>query len=75
MNMLLDRDAAHWAQALAALKAEVGACDTAAAIEPTGALSGRFTWTCERGRVSGQLLLAPTATPQIQTLSLSRAVP
>jgi serine-type D-Ala-D-Ala carboxypeptidase/endopeptidase len=75
MNLLLDRDAAHWAEALAALKEEVGACGTGAAITPTGALSGEFTWTCERGRVAGKLLLAPTATPQLQTLSLTRAAP
>jgi CubicO group peptidase (beta-lactamase class C family) len=75
MNMPLDRDAAHWARDFAALAASVGTCDTAAPIAPTAALSGRFSWTCERGRVNGSLLLAPTRTPQIQALDLTRATP
>ena len=75
MNMPMDRDADHWARDFAALKAGVGSCDTAAPIAPTAALSGRFTWTCERGRVNGWLLLAPTREPRIQALDLSRAMP
>ena len=53
MNFLMDRDAEHRARDFAALKAEVGACDTAAPIVPTGALAGDFTWSCEHGRVQG----------------------
>jgi serine-type D-Ala-D-Ala carboxypeptidase/endopeptidase len=75
MNFLMDRDAEHWARDLAALKAEVGTCETAAPIAPTGGLSGDFTWTCERGRVRGSVLLAPTKSPRIQALSLTRAQP
>lgn len=75
MNFLMDRDAEHRARDLAALKAEVGRCDTTAPIAPTGALAGDFTWTCEHGRVSGELLLAPTPAPSIQTLTFSRATP
>ena len=75
MNMLMDRDADHWARELAAVKAGVGSCDTAAPITATAALSGWFTWTCERGRVNGRLLLAPTLDSRIQALDLSRATP
>jgi len=75
MNFLMDRDAEHWARELAALKAQVGACDTTAPIAPTGALSGDFTWRCETGRVRGSVLLAPTPAPSIQSLSLTRAAP
>jgi len=75
MNFLMDRDADHWARDLASLKAQVGTCNTSAPIQPTGALSGRFTWTCATGRVRGDVLLAPTPTPQIQALSFSRATP
>ena len=75
MNFLMDRDAEHRARDFAALKAEVGTCDTAAPILPTGALAGEFTWTCERGRVKGQILLAPTPTPQIQSLTFTRSTP
>lgn len=73
MNFLMDRDAAHWAADLAALKAEVGACDMNAAIVPRAALSGEFIWNCARGRVKGDLLLAPTPGAQIQALKLVRA--
>jgi D-alanyl-D-alanine-carboxypeptidase/D-alanyl-D-alanine-endopeptidase len=72
MNFLMDRDADHWARDLAALKSQVGACDTATPIAATGTLSGEFTWRCELGRVRGSVLLAPTVTPQIQALSLTR---
>ena len=75
MNFLMDRDAEHWARDLSALKAQVGPCDTEAPISPTGALSGEFTWRCGRGRVKGQVLLAPTPTPRIQSLTLTRATP
>ncbi len=75
MNFLMDRDAEHWARDIAALKAQVGACDTSAPVRPSGALSGSFTWTCATGRVRGDILLAPTPTPQIQALSLLRATP
>ncbi len=75
MNFLMDKDAVHWARDLAALKAQVGTCDTSAPVTPTGALSGDFTWTCTLGRVRGSVLLAPTTTPQIQALSLMRAQP
>ena len=53
----------------------LGACDTAAPIVPTTALAGEFTWNCERGRVRGQILLAPTPTPQIQSLTFARSTP
>jgi D-alanyl-D-alanine-carboxypeptidase/D-alanyl-D-alanine-endopeptidase len=71
----MDRDADHWARDLAALKSQVGACDTATPIAATGTLSGEFTWRCQLGRVRGSVLLAPTVTPQIQALSLTRAAP
>lgn len=75
MNMLMDRDAAHWARDFAALKASVGTCDTSTPIAPTAALSGHFAWICERGRVTGSLLLAPTRDPRIQALDLTRVTP
>ena len=75
MNFLLDRDARHWTGDLAALRTEVGTCDTSSAIAPTGALSGDFTWPCEHGRVKGKLLLAPTHPPRLQSLGLTRATP
>jgi serine-type D-Ala-D-Ala carboxypeptidase/endopeptidase len=75
MNFLMDRDADHWARDITALKAAVGRCDTASPIVPSTALAGSFTWTCDHGRVSGRILLAPTQAPRIQALSLTRATP
>jgi hypothetical protein len=75
MNFLMDRSAEAWAADLAGLRGQLGTCDTAAPVTATGALAGSFVWTCQRGRLDGQLLLAPTATPQIQALRLSIAMP
>jgi D-alanyl-D-alanine-carboxypeptidase/D-alanyl-D-alanine-endopeptidase len=73
MNFLMDRDASHWARDLAELKAAVGKCDTSTPVVPAAALAGSFSWRCEHGRVNGRILLAPTAAPQIQALSFTRA--
>jgi D-alanyl-D-alanine-carboxypeptidase/D-alanyl-D-alanine-endopeptidase len=75
MNFLMDRDAEHWARDFKWMKDAVGTCDMTAPIVPTGALAGEFTWQCERGRVGGRLLLAPTRLPQIQSLTFFRAAP
>jgi CubicO group peptidase (beta-lactamase class C family) len=74
MNFLLDRSVENWAREFARLKGEAGNCQTDAPITPTGAMSGTFAWTCARGRLQGQLLLAPTSPPTIQALRL-RVVP
>ncbi|HEY0012210.1 MAG TPA: serine hydrolase domain-containing protein [Allosphingosinicella sp.] len=71
MNFLLDRSAESWRRQLADMRGKVGQCETGAPVTATGALAGTFTWTCERGRIDGNLLLAPTATPQIQALRLN----
>jgi CubicO group peptidase (beta-lactamase class C family) len=71
MNFLMDRSAEHWRRELEHLRRQVGSCDTGAPVTATGALAGTFAWTCERGRINGNILLAPTATPQIQALRLS----
>jgi CubicO group peptidase (beta-lactamase class C family) len=71
MNFLMDRSAENWARELARLRGLTGTCRTDSAITPTGLLSGTFSWTCERGRLNGQLLLAPTNPPTIQALRFS----
>ena len=70
-NFLMDRSAANWAAEFARLASEAGSCRTDAAIVPTGALSGTFVWSCERGAINGVLLLAPTTPVTIQALSLT----
>jgi CubicO group peptidase (beta-lactamase class C family) len=68
MNFLMDRSPANWAAELARAKAEVGDCRTDGSLTPAGALQAHFTWTCDRGRIEGDLLLAPTNPPTIQAL-------
>ena len=75
INMLMDRPARLWDAELARLRRELGPCDTAAPITPTGALSGSFTWPCRFGRLQGELLLAPSPAPSLQALRLSIAAP
>jgi len=75
MNMLMDSDAAQWKRKLADLRGEVGPCETAAPVTATGRLSGRFLWSCAGGRLEGRGLLAPTATAQIQELTLTPVAP
>lgn len=74
MNFLLDRSPENWVATLRQLNQQVGACQTGAPITPDGALNGNFDWPCERGRLQGQLLLAPTNPVTIQALRF-RAVP
>jgi CubicO group peptidase (beta-lactamase class C family) len=75
MNFLMDKDAAHWAQAIAAVKSQTGQCATDGPIMPTGAMSGTFTWNCATGKVKGDLLLAPTRDATIQELHFMPAAP
>jgi CubicO group peptidase (beta-lactamase class C family) len=75
MNFLMDRSRENWRAELARLRGEVGGCDTASAVSPTGLLSGTFSWRCEHGRISGNLLLAPTTPATIQALRLSVETP
>lgn len=70
MNFLLDRSADNWAAEFARLKADVGECPTAEPLAPIGALSTAFRLNCDKGRLDGMLLLAPTAPPTVQALRL-----
>jgi serine-type D-Ala-D-Ala carboxypeptidase/endopeptidase len=68
MNFAMDRSDTNWRKHLTDLSAKSGACDDSPAIIATSKLSGRFSWTCAAGIVEGNVLLAPTSTPQIQAL-------
>jgi serine-type D-Ala-D-Ala carboxypeptidase/endopeptidase len=74
MNFLMDRSEENWARVLGQLKQQVGACRTESPIVPNGALAGTFDWLCERGRLQGRVLLAPTNPPTIQALNF-RPIP
>lgn len=68
MNFLMDHSAGDWREQLAGLHKATGNCATNAPITPTGAMSGTFTWRCDRGSVAGDVLLAPTPSPRVQEL-------
>jgi hypothetical protein len=74
MNFLMDRSPENWARVLGEMRRQVGACRTDAPIAPNGALAGNFAWTCERGRMEGRVLLAPTDPAGIQALNF-RPIP
>ncbi|WP_343518425.1 serine hydrolase domain-containing protein [Sphingomonas sp.] len=68
MNFLMDRSPENWAKEFGRIKALVGECTTAEPLAPTGNLSTAFRWTCAKGKLDGQILLAPTNPPTIQAL-------
>lgn len=72
-NFLMDRSDANWTAEFARLAGQAGSCRSDSAIVATGALSGTFAWTCQRGVINGALLLAPTNPPTIQSLTLTFA--
>lgn len=74
MNFLTDAAPETWAATLREINAQVGTCRTDGPITADGALNGTFSWECERGRLLGQVLLAPTNPATIQALRL-RPVP
>jgi CubicO group peptidase (beta-lactamase class C family) len=70
MNFLMDRDAKNWASELAKIKQQIGECASAEPLFVTGALSTSYRWNCEKGHINGQILLAPTNPPTIQSWRL-----
>jgi CubicO group peptidase (beta-lactamase class C family) len=74
-NMLMDRDVAAWKKTISGLKEEAGTCNTGESIKPISAMEGRFTWTCEHGRISGRVQRAPTPGITIQALEFAPAAP
>lgn len=73
MNVLLDRDAAHWKAELAPLKVKLGACRAPEPIVTDTAMSATVLYPCERGKLRAQVLLAPTRPMSIQSLRLAVA--
>lgn len=70
MNFLLDRSAENWAAEFARLKEQAGECkpETPVILGASGDLDGYFTWTCEKGEMDGNIVLAPTRKVGIQSL-------
>lgn len=68
MNFLMDRSAENWAKEFARIKGLVGECATAEPLMPNSYMSTSFRWNCAKGKLDGQILLAPTNPPTIQAL-------
>jgi CubicO group peptidase (beta-lactamase class C family) len=66
MNFLMDRTAENWAREFARIRGDLGQCRTDSPVTATGALSGSFRWTCDKGALEGNVLLAPTEPAGIQ---------
>ncbi|WP_439546096.1 serine hydrolase domain-containing protein [Sandarakinorhabdus sp.] len=71
VNLLMDRDAAHRAADIAAMKARSGPCPRPPGVRAHGALAGDYLWHCQNGTLFARVLLAPTPGPQIQALDWS----
>jgi hypothetical protein len=71
MNFLMDRSEENWAAIFERIYREAGTCKTDAPISASGAMSGFFRWSCEKATVAGNLLLAPTNPPTIQSFGIS----
>ncbi len=69
-NFLLDGPPSLRDAELARLKLRLGEARLET-IVPTHALAGRFTLACERGRLSGTVILSPDAEPGVQKLTFS----
>ena len=75
MNFLMDRSAENWAAELAKLKTQVGECPAVESLKADTAMAGIYRWTCERGQLEGQILLAPTTPATIQAWRMRVVTP
>jgi D-alanyl-D-alanine-carboxypeptidase/D-alanyl-D-alanine-endopeptidase len=71
MNFFLDRDAALRNADIAALKQKLGACTPPAAPVADTAMSGTFEFTCERGTMQVNLIIAPGVKAAFQKLEFA----
>jgi serine-type D-Ala-D-Ala carboxypeptidase/endopeptidase len=69
MNFFMDRSKTLWEKRLGEWKAQVGSCETSTPLVASGNLSASFEWICQKGKIKGSLLLAPTFKTQIQSLN------
>ena len=67
-NLLLDCSPDRWKRQLASLHQTLGDCLGTGVLEAGSAMSGAFTYPCERGRLRVYVLLAPTVPAKIQKL-------
>lgn len=67
-NVLMDLDATGRSIAIRDLKAAVGSCPMTETVKPISPMEGSFTWTCDRGRVTGRVQRAPTSEVELQVI-------
>jgi CubicO group peptidase (beta-lactamase class C family) len=73
-NLFLDQSKERRRAAIAALRAQVGACAAGSGFDRVeNALRGDWTMTCERGRLRVAITLAPTIPPSVQFMSVALA--
>jgi CubicO group peptidase (beta-lactamase class C family) len=70
-NLYADRDLVKRNLELRQLLERLGPCSQQPTHSPTHNLAGAFNYSCERGTLRAEVLLAPTATPQLQQLEFS----
>ena len=75
-NLFLDRSKDRRRKEIDDLRAKVGACTAPDRFDHVeNALRGRWTMSCERGRLQVAITLAPTIPPAVQFLSVRPAPP
>jgi hypothetical protein len=75
-NLFLDESKDRRRTHLDGLRAKVGTCTMPDSFESVeNALRGKWTMTCERGRLAAALTLAPTMPPTVQFMSVEPAPP
>jgi CubicO group peptidase (beta-lactamase class C family) len=73
-NLFLDESKDRRRAAIAALRAQTGACATGSGFDRVeNALRGDWTMACERGRLRVAITLAPTNPPTVQFMSVAVA--
>jgi CubicO group peptidase (beta-lactamase class C family) len=75
-NLFLDQTSDRRRAAIETLRATVGACTAGSGFdEIENALRGRWTMTCERGKLQVAITLAPTMPPRVQYLDVRPSPP
>ena len=71
MNFLMDRGAPHRNRELADLKQKLGVCQPAGPAVADNAMSATLSYTCQRGSLKANMILAPTLPATLQTLEFT----
>jgi CubicO group peptidase (beta-lactamase class C family) len=76
VNLFLDRAKERRRQEIETLRAKVGVCTPDSGfVDVENALRGRWSFTCERGKLQASITLAPTMPPKVQFLEVAPLQP